>query len=48
LEHDILGGYDLSADYDEMNNHLLVAVTELNTKEEIDFFVETLKEVTND
>ncbi|MAT44586.1 MAG: aminomethyl-transferring glycine dehydrogenase [Anaerolineaceae bacterium] len=48
LEHDVLGGYDLSADYDEMNNHLLVAVTELNTKEEIDFFVETLKEVTND
>jgi glycine dehydrogenase subunit 1 len=47
LEYDILGGYDLSADYAEMNNHLLVAVTELNTKEEIDFFVETLQEVTN-
>ncbi|OGO66724.1 MAG: glycine dehydrogenase, partial [Chloroflexi bacterium RBG_19FT_COMBO_47_9] len=31
LDHDILGGYDLSQDYPELGNHLLIAVTEMNT-----------------
>jgi len=44
LEHGILGGYDLGQDYPPLKNHLLVAVTEMNSKEEIDLLVETLKE----
>lgn len=46
--HWILGGYDLSLNYPEMKNQMLVAVTEKITKEEIDEFVEVLKEVAND
>jgi len=45
LEHGILGGYDLSQDYPSMANHLLVAVTEMNSKEEIDTLVAVLSEV---
>lgn len=45
LEHGILGGYDLSQDYPSHKNHLLVAVTEMNSKEEIDTLVEVLAEV---
>jgi glycine dehydrogenase subunit 1 len=48
LDHDILGGYDLSQDYPKLNNHMLVAVTEMNSKEDIDLLVETLAEVSND
>jgi glycine dehydrogenase subunit 1 len=48
LDHDILGGYDLSQDYPRLNNHMLVAVTEMNSKEDIDLLVETLAEVSND
>jgi len=44
LEHGILGGYDLGQEYPSLKNHLLVAVTEMNTKEEIDMLVEVLKE----
>ena len=36
LDHGILGGYDLSQDYPSLPNHMLIAVTEMNTKEEID------------
>ncbi|HVN15532.1 MAG TPA: aminomethyl-transferring glycine dehydrogenase subunit GcvPA, partial [Anaerolineales bacterium] len=32
LEHGILGGYDLGQDYPSLKNHLLIAVTEMNTK----------------
>jgi glycine dehydrogenase subunit 1 len=46
--HWILGGYDLSQDYPELENHMLIAVTEKLTREDIDDFVEALKEVTND
>ncbi|ATA60647.1 (aminomethyl-transferring) [Geobacillus stearothermophilus] len=42
LEKGIIGGYDLGGDYPELSNHMLVAVTELRTKEEIDRFVNEL------
>jgi glycine dehydrogenase subunit 1 len=45
LEHGILGGYDLSKDYPSLENHILVAFTEMNSKQEIDTFVEVLKEM---
>jgi glycine dehydrogenase subunit 1 len=45
LDHGILGGYDLGQDYPSLANHLLVAVTEMNSKEEIDTLVEILKEM---
>ncbi|MCM3692448.1 aminomethyl-transferring glycine dehydrogenase subunit GcvPA [Neobacillus niacini] len=34
-----IGGYDLGRDYPELSNHMLVAVTEQRSKEEIDTFV---------
>lgn len=48
LEHNILGGYDLGLDYPAMKNHMLIAVTEMNTKDEIDSLVEILAEVSHD
>lgn len=48
LDYGILGGYDLGIDYPELEDHMLVAVTEMNTKEEIDMLVEVLAEVSND
>lgn len=45
LDNGILGGYDLGKDYPDMQNHLLVAVTEMNSKDEIDTLVEILKEM---
>ncbi|MBI3153412.1 MAG: aminomethyl-transferring glycine dehydrogenase subunit GcvPA [Chloroflexi bacterium] len=45
LDNGILGGYDLSKDYPDMQNHILVAVTEMNSKDEIDTLVEILKEM---
>jgi glycine dehydrogenase subunit 1 len=48
LEHGILGGYALGEDYPSLKNHLLIAVTEMNTKEEIDALVEALAEVSHD
>ncbi len=44
LDHDIIGGYDLGQDYPELADHMLIAVTELNHKEEIDDLVEVLDE----
>lgn len=43
-EHEIIGGYDLSQDYPAMENAMLVAVTEMNSRAEIDEFVEALAE----
>jgi glycine dehydrogenase subunit 1 len=48
LDYDILGGYDLSIDYPEFANHMLIAVTEMNSKDDIDYLVEILMEVTNE
>ena len=45
LEHGILGGYDLGQDYPALKDHMLIAVTEMNTKEDIDALVEVLSEV---
>jgi glycine dehydrogenase subunit 1 len=45
LEHGIFGGYDLGKDYPALQNHILVAVTEMNSKQEIDTLVEVLKEM---
>ena len=47
LEHDILGGYDLGQVYPALKNHLLIAVTEMNTREDIDLLCEVLKEASN-
>ncbi|MCX6017549.1 MAG: aminomethyl-transferring glycine dehydrogenase subunit GcvPA [Chloroflexi bacterium] len=41
-EHDIIGGYDLGADYAELAGHMLLCCTETNTKEEIDALVDAL------
>ncbi|MFZ5878629.1 MAG: aminomethyl-transferring glycine dehydrogenase subunit GcvPA [Chloroflexota bacterium] len=48
LDHGILGGYDLGQDYPALKDHMLVAVTEMNSKEEIDALVEILAEVSHD
>ncbi len=48
LEHGIIGGYDLGQDYPSLKDHMLIAVTEMNTKEEIDTLVEALSEVSHD
>ncbi len=42
LENGIIGGYDLGLVDSELDQHMLVAVTELRTKEEIDTFVKEL------
>lgn len=43
LQKGIIGGYDLGRDYAELSNHMLIAVTELRTKAEIDLFVKEMK-----
>ncbi|HNR01211.1 MAG TPA: aminomethyl-transferring glycine dehydrogenase subunit GcvPA [Anaerolineaceae bacterium] len=48
LDMGFIGGYDLGSSYSEMQDNMLVAVTEMNTKEDIDAFVAALQEVTND
>ena len=48
LQRAIFGGYDLGQDYPSMKNHLLIAVTEMNSRDEIDTLVEVLKEMSND
>jgi glycine dehydrogenase subunit 1 len=47
LEHGILGGYDLAQDYPNLGTHMLIAVTEMNTRDEIDALVGVLSEVSN-
>jgi len=48
LEHGILGGYDLGQDFPARKNHLLIAVTEMNSKADIDVLAEVLLEMNND
>jgi glycine dehydrogenase subunit 1 len=45
IEEGIIGGYDLGKDYADMQNHMLVCVTEMNSKDEIDMFVSVLEKV---
>ena len=47
LEHNLLAGYTVGKDYPGLENHLLIAVTEMNTKDDIDWLVSGLEEVTN-
>lgn len=45
LYHDkMIGGYDLSNDYLHIKNGMLIAVTEMNTREQIDALVAALKQ----
>ena len=48
LEHGFLGGYDLGQDYPSLQNAMLLAVTEMNTKDEIDALVDVLAEASHD
>jgi glycine dehydrogenase subunit 1 len=43
----IIGGYDLGQSYPELEDHMLLCVTEMNPRQEIDLLVRTLEEVTS-
>jgi glycine dehydrogenase subunit 1 len=45
LQKGIIGGYDLGRDYPELSNHMLIAVTEQRSKEEIETFVKELGDI---
>ena len=47
LEHSLIAGYPVGKDYPGLENHLLIAVTEMNTREDIDWLVAGLEEVSN-
>ncbi|MGW8225236.1 MAG: aminomethyl-transferring glycine dehydrogenase subunit GcvPA [Anaerolineales bacterium] len=47
LEHNLLAGYPVGKHYPGLENHLLIAVTEMNTKEDIHWLVAGLEEVSN-
>jgi glycine dehydrogenase subunit 1 len=47
LDHGFLGGYDLAKEYPTLENPILVAVTEKNTREQMDAFCQALQEVAN-
>ncbi len=47
LDHEILGGFDLGQVYPTLKDHMLIAVTEMNSRLEIDMLVDALKEVVN-
>lgn len=42
----MVGGYDLTADYPGLANHMLICVTEMNSRTQIDLLAEALEEVT--
>jgi glycine dehydrogenase subunit 1 len=42
----MVGGYDLGGDYPDLQDHMLLCVTEMNSKAQIDLLVEALQEVT--
>lgn len=46
LPANIIGGFDLGRKYPELEGHMLIAVTELRTKEEIDSLVQELEAIT--
>lgn len=45
LNKGIIGGYDLGRDYPELTGHMLIAVTELRTKDEIDTLARELEAI---
>ncbi|NHD28517.1 aminomethyl-transferring glycine dehydrogenase subunit GcvPA [Staphylococcus aureus] len=45
VKYNIVGGFDLGVVSDDFKNHMLIAVTELRTKDEIDTFVEKAGEL---
>ncbi|SUL16670.1 glycine dehydrogenase [Staphylococcus aureus] len=45
VKYNIIGGFDLGGVSDDFKNHMLIAVTELRTKDEIDTFVEKAGEL---
>ncbi|UMT77038.1 aminomethyl-transferring glycine dehydrogenase subunit GcvPA [Staphylococcus roterodami] len=45
VKQNIIGGFDLGVVSDDFKNHMLIAVTELRTKDEIDTFVEKAGEL---
>ncbi len=45
LDHGIFGGYALGNDYPSLENHILMAFTEMNSKQEIDTLIKVLKEM---
>lgn len=48
LDKGMIGGYDLGQVYPQFKNHMLVAVTENRSKEEIDTFVREVGEIINE
>ncbi|HDA7120480.1 TPA: aminomethyl-transferring glycine dehydrogenase subunit GcvPA [Staphylococcus aureus] len=45
VKYNIIGGFDLGVVSDDFKNHMLITVTELRTKDEIDTFVEKAGEL---
>jgi len=48
LDHGFLGGFDLGKDFPSLTDHMLIAVTEMNHKEDIDQFCTILGEVSHE
>jgi glycine dehydrogenase subunit 1 len=42
----VIGGYDLGRDYPTLEDHMLIAVTEMNTRSAIDRLVDGLSRAT--
>jgi len=47
LANDILGGFELGTVYKDMDDHMLIAVTEMISRSEIDYLTHALSEVPN-
>jgi glycine dehydrogenase subunit 1 len=45
LQDNIIGGLDLAKEYAHLENHMLVCVTEMNTRKQIDKFVQSLAKI---
>lgn len=48
LDRGILGGFDLGKEYPQLRNHMLIAVTEMNSREDIDYLCEALEDFSHD
>lgn len=45
LDYGMIGGYDLGADYPELKDHMLLCVTEMNTRDDIEALADALAEI---